>query len=81
MWWCGARDSADAKPTEPVSYTHLDVYKRQLVNLFATQANAEIIATGSKFLTIVSPFYFFVCIKIVIDGGVRGCGDVYKRQA
>lgn len=45
-----------------------------LVNLFATQANAEIIATGSKFLTIVSPFYFFVCIKIVIDGGVRGCG-------
>lgn len=44
-----------------------------LVNLFATQANAEIIATGSKFLTIVSPFYFFVCIKIVIDGGVRGC--------
>lgn len=45
-----------------------------LVNLFATQANAEIIATGSKFLTIVSPFYFFICIKIVIDGGVRGCG-------
>ena len=45
-----------------------------LVNLFATQANAEIIATGGKFLTIVSPFYFFVCIKIVIDGGVRGCG-------
>ena len=37
-----------------------------LVNLFATQANAEIIATGSKFLTIVSPFYFFVCIKIVM---------------
>lgn len=45
-----------------------------LVNLFATQANAEIIATGSKFLTIVSPFYFFICIKIVIDGSVRGCG-------
>lgn len=52
----------------------LPVFGGTLVNLFATQANAEIIATGSKFLTIVSPFYFFVCIKIVIDGGVRGCG-------
>lgn len=45
----------------------------QLVNLFAAEANPEIIRTGKMFLTVVAPFYFFICIKIVIDGGLRGC--------
>ena len=50
------------------------IFGGQLVNLFAAEASEEIIRTGRVFLTIVSPFYFFICVKIVIDGGLRGCG-------
>ena len=45
-----------------------------LVNLFSTHANDEIIGTGRVFLNIVSPFYFVICIKIALDGVLRGCG-------
>ena len=50
------------------------IFGGNLVNLFAVQASEGIISAGSKFLSIVSPFYFFICVKIVIDGGLRGCG-------
>lgn len=50
------------------------IFGGNLVNLFAAQASEGIISAGSKFLSIVSPFYFFICVKIVIDGGLRGCG-------
>ncbi len=44
-----------------------------LVNLFATEADPMIIKTGKTFLYIVSPFYAFITIKIIIDGVLRGC--------
>ncbi len=45
-----------------------------LVNLFATEADPQIIETGRTFLNIVSPFYVFITVKIIIDGVLRGCG-------
>lgn len=50
------------------------LFGAQLVNLFAADATPDIIRTGQMFLTVAAPFYFFICIKIVIDGGLRGCG-------
>ena len=50
------------------------IFGGNLVNLFATQASEGVISAGRQFLLTVSPFYFFICVKIVIDGGLRGCG-------
>lgn len=30
--------------------------------------------TGRQFLRIVSPFYFIICLKLMADGVLRGCG-------
>ncbi|MDE6189640.1 MAG: MATE family efflux transporter [Clostridia bacterium] len=49
---------------------------KQLVSLFISGNNQEIISIGAKFLYILSPFYVVVCIKIIFDGFVRGAGDM-----
>lgn len=49
---------------------------KNLVSLFVSDNNEEIIAIGAKFLYILSPFYVVVCIKIIFDGFIRGAGDM-----
>ncbi|MDE5990734.1 MAG: MATE family efflux transporter [Clostridia bacterium] len=49
---------------------------RQLVSVFTSENNKEIIDIGAKFLYILSPFYVVVCIKIIFDGFIRGAGDM-----
>ncbi len=52
------------------------IFAKQLVGVFVSDKNEEIISIGSKFLYILSPFYIIVCIKIIFDGFIRGAGDM-----
>lgn len=46
----------------------------QMVRIFLDGDSSQALATGCEFLKIVSPFYFVVCFKIMIDGMFRGAG-------
>ena len=59
-----------------VSTTIYLIFAKQLVDVFISQQNDEIIRIGSEFLYILSPFYIVVCIKIIFDGFIRGAGDM-----
>ena len=52
------------------------IFAKGLVGAFVSGQNDEIIAIGSQFLYILSPFYIVVCIKIIFDGFIRGAGDM-----
>ena len=52
------------------------IFARQLVAVFTSENNKEIIDIGSEFLYILAPFYIVVCIKIIFDGFIRGAGDM-----
>lgn len=45
-----------------------------LVKLFMDTPTDSALSTGITLLRIVSPFYFFICMKIVADGVLRGSG-------
>lgn len=45
-----------------------------LVRLFMKEQSALAVETGRYFLRIVTPFYFFVAIKLTADGVLRGAG-------
>lgn len=45
-----------------------------MMKIFVTADNIEVINSGANFLKIVSPFYFIITIKLVIDGILRGSG-------
>lgn len=45
-----------------------------MMKIFVSSDNAAVINEGVKFLKIVSPFYFVITIKLVIDGILRGSG-------
>ena len=45
-----------------------------LIGLFMESPTEEAMRTGVLFLRIVSPFYFFVSVKVVADGVLRGAG-------
>lgn len=45
-----------------------------LIQLFMSEESAMALDTGMKFLNIVAPFYFVVCLKSVTDGLLRGSG-------
>lgn len=47
---------------------------RPLVCLFMDTPSDAAVNTGVEFLRIVSPFYFFVAIKLAADGILRGAG-------
>lgn len=47
---------------------------RYLVYVFMKEISGTAIDTGVQFLEIVSPFYFFVSVKLVADGILRGSG-------
>ncbi len=47
---------------------------RVLVNFFMNEPTELALASGTKFLYIVAPFYFVVSVKLVADGILRGGG-------
>lgn len=49
---------------------------KPLLLIFLEEGGAEAIDTGLKFLTIVSPFYFMIAVKIIADGVLRGAGKM-----
>ncbi len=51
---------------------------KYLVYVFLDTPSADALATGKIFLRILSPFYFFVAVKLVSDGVLRGAG--YMKQ-
>lgn len=46
----------------------------QMMQIFVSSGDGEIIRSGVRFLKIVSPFYLFISIKLIIDGVLRGSG-------
>lgn len=46
----------------------------QLVGFFMDDPSREAIAAGVEFLTIVSPFYMLISLKLATDGVLRGAG-------
>lgn len=44
------------------------------MQIFVDTASTDVIAAGMAFLKIVSPFYFLITVKLVIDGVLRGAG-------
>ncbi len=47
---------------------------RPLLQLFMKDVSEDALSTGMTFLKIVSPFYYFVAIKVMTDGLLRGAG-------
>lgn len=43
-----------------------------LMRFFINQPSPEALSTGAQFLRIVSPFYFVISVKFIIDGILRG---------
>lgn len=44
------------------------------MRVFVKAGDVQVIAAGVKFLKIVSPFYFLITVKLVVDGILRGVG-------
>ena len=65
--WTKLLPSTAAPPSRPVSYTHLDVYKRQV------QQGVNNVCTGNA--VVVNGVEHFL-----IDAGAGSLQDVYKRQ-
>ena len=53
------------------------VFGKPLMSLFVKGADSAIIGVGWTMLLIITPFYFFVGVKIVCDGLLRGSGAIY----
>lgn len=47
-----------------------------VMRLFVSADSTQVIAEGSLFLRIVSPFYLVVSLKLMADGVLRGAGDM-----
>lgn len=45
-----------------------------LIGLFLKEKSPMALAAGMEFLRVVSPFYFLLCIKNILDGLLRGAG-------
>lgn len=53
------------------------IFGRTFTELFVRDGNADAIATSMAFLTIVTPFYALVSVKIMVDGVYRGINQMY----
>lgn len=58
-----------------VSAAIMLIFAAPLIRLFTRNADAEIVAVGVRYLTIVSPFYVFVAFGIVLGRALNGAGD------
>lgn len=47
---------------------------KQMIGIFLNQEESEAIQAGISFLTIVSPFYLAIAVKLIADGVLRGSG-------
>lgn len=55
------------------------IFGQNMVQLFMSDdASAVAFNTGITFLKIVSPFYFVISIKLVVDGMLRGAGAMFS---
>ena len=55
------------------------IFGQNMVQLFMSDdASAVALNTGITFLKIVSPFYFVISIKLVVDGMLRGAGAMFS---
>lgn len=52
------------------------IWSEQLIGLFIDTEGADVIEVGCGFLHVLIPGYFLVCLKIVTDSIMRGCGDM-----
>ncbi len=52
------------------------VATKQIVHIFLNSPTGTAIDVGAEFLRIVSPFYFFISVKLVADGILRGAGKM-----
>ncbi len=57
------------------------ITSRQLLLLFMKNVSEDALSAGISFLRIVSPFYYFVAVKVMTDGLLRGAGAVNAFMA
>ena len=57
-----------------LSYT---IGRAACIGFFLNAPTKEALDAGSEFLLIVSPFYFVICVKITVDGVLRGSGAMH----
>lgn len=50
------------------------LFSENLIGLFLKNGSDSALRAGNTFLKVVSPFFFFVCLKLVTDGFLRGAG-------
>lgn len=61
--------------TLPIALVYL-LFTGTLVKLFMDAPSAQAMKSGVEFLRILTPFYFIISIKLVIDGILRGAGQM-----
>ena len=82
--WRKERDFSES--TDPVSYTHLDVYKRQLENLFVGFVVLVVIVAlkhGTKGITSYASIFIGIIVGYIVVSIMAVSYthlDVYKRQ-
>ncbi|MCI8639454.1 MAG: MATE family efflux transporter [Coprococcus sp.] len=54
---------------------------KYMLLLFMDHSSVKALATGQQFLWILSPFYFVVSAKLVVDGVLRGISAMYQFMA
>lgn len=52
------------------------ICSKQLINLFLENPSMHVVNSGVSFLKIVSPFYFVISLKLVVDGILRGSSQM-----
>lgn len=50
------------------------IFPQNMMNIFVNASEKDIIDVGKVFLRIISPFYFLIAVKLIIDGILRGTG-------
>lgn len=50
------------------------IFPNLMMKIFVNSSETDIIGIGRNFLQIVSPFYFLIAVKLVVDGVLRGAG-------
>ena len=52
------------------------ICSKQLIDLFLENPSMHVVKSGVSFLKIVSPFYFVISLKLVVDGILRGSSQM-----
>ena len=57
------------------------IFPNMMMNIFVSGSEADIIKVGRIFLQIAAPFYFVIALKLVMDGILRGIGNMKAFMA